>query len=132
MLQDLTVDEFGILLSLFAVLLLAFGVDFHLSRKDARHHRGAAMVFAVVSFVGELATSIALLLTWVAMWSPKAWERIDTMMVFVPGTIAVCCALILTVERVVAQSRSIFLATKDGAPKKRGPGKKKHAGAAQP
>lgn len=112
MLEDLTVDEFGILLSLFAVLLLAFGVDFHLSRKDARKHRGAAMAFAIVSFVGELATGLALLLTWVALWSPRAWERIDTMLVFIPGTVAVCCALILTVERVVGQTRSIIKAAR--------------------
>ncbi|MFG2007869.1 hypothetical protein ACGFNF_02195 [Micromonospora sp. NPDC048868] len=41
-------------------------------------------------------TAIALVLTWVAMWSPAAWARIDNLLVFIPGTISMLCAVLLT------------------------------------
>ncbi len=97
--RELTADDLGLLLSVFAVLLIAFGIDFHLSRRAAQRHRGRALFFGVVSVVGESMTAIALVLTWVSLWSPAAWERIDDLLVFVPGSIAVVCAMILTGEK---------------------------------
>ena len=106
--RELTSGDLGILLSLFALLLITFGIDFRVSRKAARKHHRRAVVFAVVSLVGELTTSIALVLTWVALWSPKAWERIDDLLVLVPGSIAVLCAVALTVESVFGRVTSIW------------------------
>lgn len=106
--RDLTPDDLGILLSLFAVLLLAFAANFNFSRKSINRHRRAAIGFVVVNFVGELATVIALNLTWVSLWSPKAWEHIDNLLVFVPGSIAVVCAVVLTAESVYARAMHII------------------------
>ena len=83
--RDLSSDDLGLLLSVYAVLLLAFAANFHFSPKMVRRHRRSALAFVVVSFLGELSTVIALMLTWVALWSAKAWERIDNLLVFVPG-----------------------------------------------
>ncbi|GAA3034310.1 hypothetical protein GCM10010528_13990 [Gordonia defluvii] len=105
--RDLTPDDLGLLLSLFAVLLLAFAANFHYSPRMVRRHSRAAMVFAVVNFVGEASTVIALMLTWVALWSPRAWERIDDLLVFIPGSIAIACAVFLTFESVWARIRRI-------------------------
>ncbi len=105
--RELTADDLGLLLSVFAVLLLAFATNFHFSRKEVRRHRRAAIVFVSLSFVGEGATVIALLLTWIALWSPKAWDRIDNALVFIPGTIAICCAVLLTFESVWARAQRI-------------------------
>lgn len=101
--RDLTADQLAVLLSVFAVLLVAFGIDFHLSRRAALRHRRGAITFAVVSLIGEFATAIALVLTWVAVWSPTAWERIDNMLVFVPGSLAMLCAVIITAEKAIGR-----------------------------
>ncbi len=106
--RELSSDDLGLLLSLFAVLLLAFAANFNFSRKAIHRHRRAALGFVVVNFVGELATVIALNLTWVALWSPNAWEQIDDLLVFVPGSIAVVCAVVLTVESVYARAVHII------------------------
>jgi predicted Kef-type K+ transport protein len=110
----LTSDDLGLLLSVFAVLLIAFGVDFHFSRKDIRRHHPAALVFAVVSLLGELATAIVLVLTWLALWSPEAWERIDDLLVFVPGSIAVLCAVTLTIETVTSHATQVWRSSAPG------------------
>lgn len=106
--RDLTADDFGVLLSLFAVLLLAFAADFHFSRKTVARHRVQALVFVVVNMVGELSTVLALMLTWVALWSPTAWERINDLLVLVPGSIAVLCAVALTLESVSVRVAAIL------------------------
>ena len=106
--RELSSDDLGNLLSLFAVMLLAFAANFHYSRKNARRHRGWATFSVTVNFFGEVMTVIALLLTWVALWSPYAWEQIDDMLVLVPGSIAVLCAVILTFESVAARTLNIL------------------------
>ncbi len=106
--RELTPDDLGILLSLFAVLLLAFAANFQFSGKAVRRHRKVAIAFVVTNFVGEIATVIALLLTWVALWSPKAWERIDDLLVLVPGSVAIVCGVVLTIESVIARALHII------------------------
>lgn len=101
--RELTSGDLGLLLSVFVLLLIAFGVDFHVSRKQAERHHARALVFTVTSLVGEASTAIALVLTWVALWSPAAWERIDNLLVFIPGSIAVLCAVTLTIEAVAGR-----------------------------
>ncbi|GED98507.1 hypothetical protein [Gordonia crocea] len=105
--RELSSDDLGLLLSVYAVLLLAFAANFHFSSKMVQRHRKAAIVFVVASFLGEAATVIALLLTWVALWSPRAWERIDNLLVFIPGSVAIACAVFLTFESVWARIRRI-------------------------
>ncbi|GAA3963339.1 hypothetical protein [Gordonia caeni] len=104
MVRELNNDDLGLLLQVFAVLLLAFAANFHFSRKSVRRHRKAAIAFVILNFVGELATVIAMLLTWVALWSPTAWEQIDDLLVFIPGSIAIVCAVALTIESVYARA----------------------------
>lgn len=101
--RDLTTDDLGLLLSVFAVLLIAFGIDFHFSTKAADRHRRARWFFGMTTLVGELMTALALVLTWVALWSPAAWEAIDDLLVFIPGSIAILCAVILTVDKIAAR-----------------------------
>jgi hypothetical protein len=120
--RELTSDDLGLLLSVFAVLLIAFGVDFHFSRKDVRRHHPAALVFAVVSLARELATALVLVLTWVALWSPAAWERIDDLLVLVPGSIAVLCAVTLTIETVTSHATEVWRSATPG----------RHAGCVDP
>jgi len=103
--RELDNADLGLLLSVFAVLLLAFAADFQFSRKAVRRHRRATITFVSLNLLGELATVIALLLTWVAVWSPAAWQRIDNLLVFVPGSIAILCAAILTVESVYVRTK---------------------------
>lgn len=113
--RTLTADDLGLLLSLFAVLLLAFAANFHFSRKAVHRHRKAAIAFVVLTFVGELSTVVALMLTWVALWSPAAWDRIDDLLVFVPGTLSILCAVLLTVESVWSRIVHILRAERDDA-----------------
>lgn len=50
----------------------------------------------------------ALLLTWVALWSPgRRGIWIDDALVFIPGTIAIGCAVLLTFESVWARAQRI-------------------------
>ena len=105
--RELGSDEFGIMLSFFAVLLLAFAANFRFSRKAVRRHRTAALWFVILSFVGEICTVIALVLTWVALWSPHAWEVISDLLVLVPGSMALVCAVLLTFESVYARAMHI-------------------------
>lgn len=101
--RTLSTDDLGLLLSVFALLLISFAIDFQVSKRAvARHHRHAVF-FASVAVVGELMTALALILSWVALWSPAAWERIDDLLVFIPGSIAVLCAVVLTVEKTLAR-----------------------------
>ena len=101
--RELTTDDLGLLLSVFAVLLIAFAIDFRFSTRSARRHRRSVLFFGVVALIGELMTALALVLTWVALWSPAAWEAIDDLLVFVPGSIAILCAVILTIDKIVAR-----------------------------
>lgn len=106
--RELTSGDLGLLLSMFVLLLIAFGVDFHVSRKQSEKHHARALVFTVTSLIGETATAVALVLTWVAVWSPAAWEHIDNLLVFVPGSIAVLCAVTLTIETVAGRVAGII------------------------
>lgn len=101
--SELTTADLGLLLSVFAVLLIAFAIDFHFSTRPTTRHRRSRWVFGIVTLVGELMTALALVLTWVAMWSPAACEAIDDLLVFIPGSIAIACAVILTVEKIIAR-----------------------------
>lgn len=106
--RELTSGDLGLLLSVFALLLIAFGVDFHVARKEAERHHARALVFTLTSLVGEASTAIALVLTWVALWNPAAWERIDNLLVFIPGSIAVLCAVTLAIEAVVSRMANLW------------------------
>lgn len=108
--RELSADHLAMLLSVFAVLLIAFGIDFHLSRRAVARHRRGAITFGVVSLVGEVMTAVALVLTWIAVWSPVAWERIDNLLVFIPGTLAVLCAVIITAEKAIGRVITIVRA----------------------
>lgn len=108
--RELSPDDFGVLLSVFAVLLLAFGLDFHISKRTAARHRDRALGFVVVSVIGQGTTAIALVLTWVSLWSPAAWDHIDDLMVFIPGSIAVLCAVTLTGETTVVRMLALMAA----------------------
>lgn len=105
--RELDANDLGLLLSVYAVLLLAFAANFHLSAGAVRQHRRAAILFTAANFVGEVSTVVALLLTWVALWSPRAWERIDNLLVFIPGSMAITCAVVLTFVSVWARSQRI-------------------------
>lgn len=120
--RELTSADLGILLSLFAVLLIAFGIDFRMSRRSARLHRSRAVTFSLIGLVGELSTALALVLTWVALWSPRAWEAIDDLLVLVPGSIAVLCAVTLTVESVFARVATIMAPDAPDQPRAGSPG----------
>lgn len=101
--RDLDPNDLGLLLSVFAVLLIFFGIDFRISRSDATRHRRRALTFAVVSVIGEASAAVALVLTWVAMFLPVEARFIDTLLVFIPGTVAVICAVLLTGEVVTTR-----------------------------
>lgn len=101
--RELTTDDLGLLLSVFAVLLIAFGIDFHFSTKATAKHRKATWFIGIVTLVGELMTALALVLTWVALWSPAAWDAIDNLLVFIPGSISILCAVILTVDKIAVR-----------------------------
>lgn len=113
--RELTTVDLGMLLSVFAVLLIAFGIDFHFSTKGAARHRRARWFFAIVTLIGELMTALALVLTWVALWSPAAWEAIDDMLVFIPGTVAIGCAVILTIDKIIARLERLRGADRESA-----------------
>lgn len=113
--KELTTADLGLLLSVFAVLLIAFAVDFHFSTRAAAKRRAARWFFGIVALVGELMTSLALVLTWFAVWSPAAWETIDDMLVFIPGTIAIGCAVVLTVEKILARLAKLRATTREPA-----------------
>lgn len=113
--RELTTADLGMLLSVFAVLLIAFGIDFHFSAKGASRHRRARWFFGIVTLIGELMTALALVLTWVALWSPAAWEAIDDMLVFVPGSIAIACAVMLTIDKIVARLERLRAAGREPA-----------------
>jgi hypothetical protein len=112
--RELTSGDLGLLLSVFVLLLVAFGVDFHVSRNQAEKHHTRALVFTVTSLIGETTTAIALVLTWVALWSPAAWEHIDNLLVFIPGSIAVLCAVTLTIETVVGRVAGLWRSSRPG------------------
>lgn len=113
--RELTTDDLGLLLSVFAVLLVAFGIDFHFSTKDPARHRRARWFFGIVTLVGEVMTAVTLVLTWVALWSPAAWAAIDNMLVFIPGSIALLCAVVLTVDKIAARLERLRRPTSDRA-----------------
>lgn len=109
--RQLDVADLGVLLSVFALLLIFFGIDFRVSRREATRHRRRALVFTVLSVVGETTTAVALILTWVALFLPPEAESIDTWLVFIPGSITIVCAVALTGE-VVTTRVAMFLRPK--------------------
>lgn len=111
--RELSNDDLGLLLSVFAVLLIAFAIDFHFATTVGKRNRRSAVFFGSITLLGELMTAIALVLTWVAVWSPAAWEVIDDLLVFIPGSIAVVCAVILTVDKTTERFLQLRRAAKD-------------------
>lgn len=105
--RDLNADDLGVLLSVFVVLLIFFGVDFHITRKRTQLPTRSTKAFAVVSAIGEGATGIAIILTWISLFLPDEFRIIDTWLVFIPGSIAILCALILTIEVVTHRVRQL-------------------------
>lgn len=103
--RDLTADDLGVLLSFFAVLLIAFGFNFHVSRKQIQSNPKTARFFLTISAVGEGFTVIALILTWISLFLPAEFNMIDTWFVFIPGSIALICAVIITTETVLNRMR---------------------------
>lgn len=105
--RDLTTDDLGLLISLFAVLLISFAIDFGVSKRAMRKHRRSVMFFGLVALVGEVTSALTIVLCWVALWSPAAWERIDNRLVFSAGTIAILCAVILTIDKGIARVEAL-------------------------
>lgn len=101
--RTLSTDDLGLLLSVFALLLVSFAIDFQVAKSTIARHRRRAVFFASVAVVGEFTTALAFVLSWVALWSPVAWEKIDDLLVFIPGSSAVLCAVILTAEKTLAR-----------------------------
>lgn len=112
--RELTPDDLGILLSVFAVLLIFFGIDFRVSRRVAQLYKRRAFTFAVISVIGEGTTAIALVFTWVALFLPPEAQSIDTMLVFVPGSISMVCAVILTGQVVTGRLGNLARASRIG------------------
>lgn len=112
--RELTPDDLGILLSVFAVLLIFFGIDFRVSRRVAQLYKRRAFAFAVISVIGEGTTAIALVFTWVALFLPPEAQSIDTMLVFVPGSISMVCAVILTGQVVTGRLGNLARASRIG------------------
>lgn len=94
----LEVVDFAALLSFFALLLLAFGFDFHVSRKVAKLYRNRARFFILISILGEVAASSGLVLCWLSLFLDEWSVSTDAMVVFIPGTIACVCIVLLTFE----------------------------------
>lgn len=117
--RELTPDALGQLLAVFAVLLISFAIDFHLSKKSERRHPRVTLLFGIVALIGELMTVLALVLTWVALWSPAAWEAIDDMLVFIPGSIAFGCAVILTIDKLLSRLARLSQDTRSDASTRR-------------
>lgn len=44
-------------------------------------------------------TALALVLTWIAPWSPATWELIDHLLVFIPGSTAILYVAALTIDK---------------------------------
>lgn len=99
---DISQENLGVVLSLFAVLIVSFGIDFRFSRASALLHPKLTRFFLWITVIGEVSAALALLLTWVAVWSPATWETIDDKLVLVPGTVAILCVLILTIKTVLS------------------------------
>lgn len=103
----LEVLDFAALLSFFALLLLAFGFDFHLSRSVVRRHKGRAKFFVGISILGEIAAATGMGLTWFALFLDEPSQKVDGLLVFVPGTIACLCIILLTIENSITRFRLI-------------------------
>ena len=103
--RELTPDDLGVLLSFFVVLLIFFSVDFHIVRKRGEKATRPDRIFAIISAVGGVLSALALLLTWVAMFLPDNVRSDDVPMVFIPGTISIVCAAVLSLEVVAHRVR---------------------------
>lgn len=79
------------------MLLISFAIDIQVAKSTIALHRRRAVFFASVAV--EFMTALAFVLSWVALWSPAAWEKIKDLLVFIPRSIAVMCVVILTVEK---------------------------------
>lgn len=99
--RDLDAADLGVLLSFFVVLLIFFSVDFHISRRHKEKVTAGTRFFAIVSAVGGAVTAVALVLTWVALFLPTNMQAADVPLVFVPGSIAIACGAILSIEVVL-------------------------------
>jgi len=109
--RALTADDLGVLLSFFVVLLIFFSVDIHLRR--ARHAASATppttgmRFFALLSAAGALVSAVALLLSWIALFLPEDSALIDVTFVFVPGSLAILCAVVLCIEVVARRALTL-------------------------
>lgn len=110
---DISQENLGVVLSLFAVLIVSFGIDFRFSRTAALLHPRWTRFFLWVTVIGEVSAALALMLTWVAVWSPRTWERLDDKLVLIPGTVAIVCVLVLTIKTVMGHFAEVNGTTSD-------------------
>lgn len=112
--MELDSMHLGGLLGFFVTLLLFFGVEFHLTRRRTSQVARGVVAWAVVSAIGEGATAVGLLATWLTMFLPPDAEVVDTWVVFVTGSVAAGCAVLLTAETVIKRTIAVSRAG-DGA-----------------
>lgn len=90
-------SEMVSLISFLAVLLIFFSIDVR-SREPATEDPWQTKVFHWTSRVGGVSTALALALGWLDLFMEDDFDFIHVVLVAIPGSIGVGCAILLGIE----------------------------------
>ncbi|MGO3734905.1 MAG: hypothetical protein ACTJFR_07150 [Canibacter sp.] len=94
--RELTPDQLLDAAALIVTLLIFFSIDAKFRfRKDARRVREE---FRIVTIIGGLSSAVALVVVWINLFIPDDMDRIHMLTYFVPSSIAILSALVLSLE----------------------------------
>lgn len=104
LITELTRDQLSEFSGLLVTLLIFFSIDakFRFRRQD---HSEKAL-FRVSSIVGGIAAVTALAVVWVELFLPEDNKMIHVLVYFVPASIAIIAAFVLSVEVIFLRKSS--------------------------
>lgn len=93
---ELTRDQLSEFSGLLVTLLIFFSIDakFRFKRRD----KSERALFQLSSIVGGIAAVTALAVVWVELFLPEDNEMIHVLVYFVPASVAILAAFVLSVE----------------------------------
>ncbi|MFF8818689.1 hypothetical protein ACF07D_11910 [Leucobacter sp. NPDC015123] len=96
MIAELSRDQLSEFAGLLVTLLIFFSIDakFRFRRRDSSQKA----LFRISSIVGGLAAVTALAVVWVELFLPEDNEMIHVLVYFVPASLAIVAAFVLSVE----------------------------------
>ena len=94
--RGLSPDQLLAAAGLIVTLLIFFSIDAKFRFRPSA--RRAREIFHTTSIVGGISCAIAFVVIWINVFIPDDMEPINLLTYFIPSSVAIACALLLSIE----------------------------------